>query len=73
MFVGRTAFVVDTIRFDWRLDGVAWWSSSAASRDYLRVTLIAPTSGARSRGCASDAWVYVDRRSGEVFLQGFWE
>ena len=61
-----TAFVVDTIRFDRRLDGVAWWSSCAASRDYLRVTLIAEAGGPRSRGCAADAWVYVDRRTGEV-------
>lgn len=111
IFVGRDMFVVDAIRFDRRLDGVAWWSSVAASRDYLRVTLVgdepSPRGGAASghhgsasssggvvvrgpwenasnhsgasrreparRGPSSEAWVYVDRRTGEVFLQGWWE
>ncbi|HTJ80999.1 MAG TPA: hypothetical protein VL400_04725, partial [Polyangiaceae bacterium] len=115
--VGGDTFVVDAIRFDRRLDGIAWWSESAASRDYLRVTLVGdePRGAASSRaerfvependrrddrvtgvvvagpwqraggaastaprraahrGPVAEAWVYVDRRTGEVFLQGWWE
>jgi protein ImuB len=101
ILVGRDAFVVESIRFDRRMDGIAWWSACGASRDYLRVTLLGETasgkgrverggtvvrgpwgssvkpgaesSGGGARQDAAEAWVYVDRRTGEVFLQGWWE
>ncbi len=100
LLVGREPFVVESIRFDRRMDGIAWWSNCAASRDYLRVTLVGdagedgrgdtrrgtvvrgPWKSARgadateavtASGDVAEAWVYVDRRTGEVFLQGWWE
>jgi protein ImuB len=74
VFVGRQAFVVKRVVFDRRLDGAMWWSSSPCSRDYLRVTL-SHADGASSAASApaADAWIYVDRASGETMLQGWWE
>jgi hypothetical protein len=50
LFVGRCVFEVVALRFDRRLDGVAWWSSGSASRDYLRalLALVPPGSGPRT-------------------------
>lgn len=85
LFIGADAFTVEAIDFDRRLEAVAWWTSRASSRDYLRVTLSFPSSGtggaAVPRGSAAytasgalvEAWMFVDRRTGDVFLQGFWE
>lgn len=74
VFVGRQAFVVKRVVFDRRLDGAMWWSGSPCSRDYLRVTL-SHADGASSAASApaADAWIYVDRASGETMLQGWWE
>ncbi len=67
VFVGREVFVVSRARFDRRLDAVAWWSGDPVCRDYLRVTLES------ARRDAAEAWIYVDRVTGEVMLQGWWE
>jgi len=78
LFVGREAFVVEAIEFDRRLDSVAWWTRKSASRDYLRVTMShghgqSAKQSHKGRESSAQAWVFVDRRSGEVFLQGWWE
>lgn len=88
LLIGRSGYVVQKVELDRRLTGVAWWSESAASRDYLRVTLSsrdsageAGSSGAgparagsaAGTGSSAEAWVYADRRTGEVFLHGWWE
>ncbi|NUO48905.1 MAG: hypothetical protein HOV80_08625, partial [Polyangiaceae bacterium] len=74
LFIGRQAFVVKRVVFDRRLDGTMWWSRSPCSRDYLRVTLShADGASAAASAPAADAWVYVDRASGETMLQGWWE
>jgi protein ImuB len=113
IFVGRESFEVVHLRFDRRLDGVGWWTSSSADRDYLRAVLAmrsrrgvpdprareprAPDPRAREprswdRDASNDgepsrlaggatleaasfteAWIYVDRTTGEAFLQGYWE
>ncbi len=60
------------MQFDRRLDTIAWWTTSAASRDYLRVTLREAGRPSEPRATAL-AWIFLDRKTGELFLQGFWE
>ncbi|MBK6518923.1 MAG: DNA polymerase Y family protein [Polyangiaceae bacterium] len=67
VLVGGEGYVVQRVEFDRRLTGVGWWTDGVASRDYLRVTL------SSSHTSSAEAWVYADRRTGEVFLQGWWE
>lgn len=68
-------FVVEHVRFDRRVDGARWWTPAAASRDYLRVWLRAGVTlgTGRSAAAAVEAWIYVDRRTGDAVLQGLWE
>lgn len=70
LFLGGERFVVTRVTFDRRLDGVAWWTKRAVGRDYLQVEL-----SRLSRGETEIvlAWVFVDRRTCELFLQGYWE
>jgi protein ImuB len=81
VFIGKVAFTIQHVRFDRRIDGVAWWTKGVVHRDYLRVTLTEEsrplrgslfTNVASPRG-AAEAWVFVDRRTGETFLHGWWE
>jgi len=66
-----------------RLDGVEWWTKKPASRDYARAWLVSggddrapaprgPGVRAAKAACA-EALVYVVRRTGEVYLQGWYE
>ncbi|AKT42233.1 hypothetical protein [Chondromyces crocatus] len=86
--VDRQIFSVEGMRFVMRLDGVEWWTSTPVSRDYFKAWFSAasPASaggGGRSGGVgegrqgalgpAGEAWIYVDRASGEAFLQGWCE
>jgi protein ImuB len=87
--VDRQLFAIERMRFVMRLDGVEWWTASPASRDYVRAWLVAgPSKGAQAsehpprapRGVAEaspspagEAWIYVDRTTGEAFLQGWCE
>lgn len=83
LYIGRQAFVVKKVAFDRRLDGALWWSDTPCSRDYLRVTLHGLScstqamgdDGVRAGGAegVAEAWVYVDRDTGETMLQGWWE
>ena len=61
----------------------AWWTKGVVHRDYLRVTL-AEVRDSFKRGSlfgsvestgdgSAEAWVFVDRRTGETFLHGWWE
>jgi protein ImuB len=75
--VDQRLYAVESARFVWRLEGVEWWTARPSSRDYARVWLVA---GDRSRrpgasvGPGSgEALVYVDRATGEYFLQGWCE
>jgi protein ImuB len=82
--VDRQLFAIDRMRFVMRLDGVEWWTASPASRDYVRAWLVAGSGkgapGGAARGAmeaspcpAGEAWIYVDRTTGEAFLQGWCE
>lgn len=75
--VDNRLYVIEHMRFVMRLDGVEWWTRSPASRDYGLAWLVSG-SMAKSEGskasaprAAGLAWVYVDRSTGEGYLQGF--
>jgi protein ImuB len=77
--IDRQLYAIERMRFVMRLDGVEWWTASPASRDYLRAWLVsgAPTGKPVREGAsavsAGEAWIYVDRTTGEAFLQGWCE
>lgn len=73
-------YVVEHVRFAMRLDGVEWWTKDPASRDYGIAWFVAGpgTSSANSgkggtQPARTLAWVYVDRATGEGYLQGYCE
>ncbi|MFO0555730.1 MAG: hypothetical protein U0271_45560 [Polyangiaceae bacterium] len=74
--VGREPFKVERVHFDRRLDGVAWWTDSTTHRDYVRVLVAfdgATSNVARGERTVAEAWIYLDRRTGQLFLQGWWD
>ncbi|MFO0587659.1 MAG: DNA polymerase Y family protein [Polyangiaceae bacterium] len=80
-------YVIEKRRFLARLDDVEWWTEHPCARDYFRATLSSGTapSGSRfamssftdasgaSRGVSADALIYLDPRTEEAFLQGWFE
>ncbi len=62
--VGPRLYCIEQMRFVERLEGVGWWTSAPASRDYLRLWLRGPDGGL-------DALVFVDRATGKRYLQAF--
>lgn len=70
-------FAIEKLSFLMRLDGVEWWKKNPASRDYARAFLVSggDERGARkkAKAASSEALVYVVRRTGEMFLQGWYE
>lgn len=60
-----------------RQEGLSWWTGDEVSRDYARVWMSevheSPSGVGRSLRTACEALVFVDRRTGEVYLQGYWE
>lgn len=80
--VDSRLYAIESLRFVMRLDGVEWWTSSSASRDYGVAWLVpGATSGKAAAGpkgegasrAAGLAWVFVDRTTGEGYLQGWCE
>ena len=81
--VDRQLFAIERMRFVMRLDGVEWWTATPVSRDYFKAWLASgPPTGGGARpmtlgearpGPAGEAWIYVDRATGEAFLQGWCE
>jgi protein ImuB len=59
----REVYTIERLRFDHRLKNVEWWGEHPVSRDYLWMTL----TGAVGK---LEAFAYVDRESGQVFVQG---
>ncbi|KYF92674.1 hypothetical protein BE17_43905 [Sorangium cellulosum] len=85
--VDRHLYAIERLSFVMRIDAVEWWTPTPASRDYARAWLVsgAPSGraprlgelrpsrdGASSSSCG-EAWIYVDRATGEAFLQGWCE
>lgn len=70
-------FAIEKLEFLMRLDGVEWWKKNPASRDYARAWLVSggDDRGARKKAKAAcgEALVYVVRKTGEMFLQGWYE
>jgi hypothetical protein len=62
--LGMQLYVIEKLQFLQRLETVEWWCEQAASRDYFWVWLRGP------RG-SLEALFFVERRTQEVFLQGF--
>jgi protein ImuB len=85
----RKLYTVARLDFTMRLGDIGWWTPSPVSRDYARVLLvpgegagstenISLVGNNRGRkqpasGPVVDALVYVDRGTGEAFLQGLFE
>jgi protein ImuB len=63
VIVDRELYVIERLRFDHRLNNVEWWSERPVSRDYLWLML----AGAVGK---LEAFAYIDRDSGRVFVQG---
>ena len=74
-------FAIERLEHLMRLEGVEWWTRSSASRDYARAWLVSGgeegSSPGKGKGPAkaacAEALVYVVRKSGEVYLQGWYE
>jgi protein ImuB len=75
LVIDSETFTIRSVQFDRRMDSVVWWTKVSPSRDYLRVELELPASTKRSAESAATilAWIYIDRKTGEAFLHGFWE
>jgi protein ImuB len=76
-------FAIEQLTHLMRLEGVEWWTRSPASRDYARAWLVsggddavkgkgAPRPGA-PKAAGAEALVYVVRKTGEMYLQGWYE
>lgn len=64
--VGQQIYSIKKTAFEKRLDAVEWWSDSAVSRDYVRVWL-------ENASSALEVLVYIDRTSGQRFLQAIYD
>ena len=62
--LGSELYTIDNLRFLQRLDGVHWWTENAARRDYFWVEL-------RGLHGYSEALIFIERNSGEPYLQGW--
>lgn len=77
--VDNRLYAIERLRFVMRLDGVEWWTANPASRDYAAAWFVAGPSPERARPgggaavSAGQAWVFVDRTTGEGYLQGWCE
>lgn len=77
--VDNRLYVIEHLKFVMRLDGVEWWTRSPASRDYGLAWLVSGASTGTKLAAGKEfatraaglAWVYVDRSTGEGYLQGF--
>lgn len=63
---GRAMFTIAELEHTCRLDRVEWWSSRPVCRDYARAHL-------RADDDHVEAWVYLDRLTGQGYLQGWFE
>jgi protein ImuB len=64
--VDRQLFTIEEVHFVMRLDGIEWWTPSPVARDYARAWMVSGTT-------AAEGWVFVDRHTGEGWLQGWSE
>ena len=62
----RAMFTIADLEHTCRLDRVEWWSSRPVCRDYARAHLAQGDEHA-------EAWVYLDRLTGQGYLHGWFE
>lgn len=63
VLLAKELYTLKRLKFIERLDGVSWWEKSGVHRDYLWALFQGPEA-------VLETLVYVDRRTGERFLQG---
>jgi protein ImuB len=73
-------FAIEKLTHLMRLDGVEWWTRTPATRDYARAWLVSGGSGGSggrgkspAKAVCAEALVYVVRKTGEMYLQGWYE
>lgn len=87
--LNQRAFIVETVRFEERLESVEWWASKPVSRDYFRLWLSALSAssvrtshglGAGGLGTGSKAaadglevLVYLNRDNGKKYVQAIYD
>ncbi|HZO14309.1 MAG TPA: DNA polymerase Y family protein [Polyangiaceae bacterium] len=64
---GTDLFIVEGLRSSARIDRVEWWTTSPVCRDYARAWL---RSGLDE---LAEAWMFVDRSTGQSFLHGWFD
>ncbi|MDX2052020.1 MAG: DNA polymerase Y family protein [Polyangiaceae bacterium] len=64
--LGANLYTIERAVFDHRLEGVAWWSKLAVSRDYVRLWLKGSEGGVAALG-------YVNRDSGSHYIQAIYD
>lgn len=64
--IDKRAFIVERLRHAARLDHVDWWSPEPLRRDYARVWL-------RAEHDESEAWIFIDRSTGQAHVHGWFE
>lgn len=64
--IDKKTFIVERLRHTARLDDVEWWSSEPLHRDYARVWL-------RADDDESEAWIFIDRSTGQAHVHGWFE
>jgi protein ImuB len=62
LFVGKEPYVIQSLRFEQRLENVEWWTDLPITRDYLRLWLKGATGGL-------EVLAYIDKPQGRCFLQ----
>lgn len=61
--LGRGYYTIEKLEFATRLDGIAWWTNAAQSRDYVWAWLSGSSGGLQ-------ALLFVDRRTRHAYVQG---
>ncbi len=64
--VDKQAFVVESIRHCARIEQIDWWSADPLHRDYARARL-------RTDRETTEAWIFIDRKTGRAYLQGWFD
>jgi protein ImuB len=70
--IQEQAFVIGSIHFEQRLEGVEWWDSVRVFRDYFRVWLTA-LNGRSNAGGGMEVLAYVDRENGRSYVQALYD
>lgn len=77
--IAQRAFVIESVRFEERLESVEWWASTPVSRDYFRVWLSALSAGAsvsalpRRGRDGLEVLVYLNRDNGKKYVQAIFD